>query len=481
MTAQHVDADTAPRRLVYRRLHDLKPDPRNPKAHSIEQLRASLGRFGYVEPIVEDDRTGRLISGHGRRELLLDDQSRDRDRIPDGLLRDTDGEWLVPVNVGWSSANDDEAYAYLVAANALVEAGGWVRDKLADALAHIAATARGLDGIGYTREQLDRLLVDVRKAQRDADTRAADAARDPNEIPEQAEAVTAPGDVWLLGRHRLVCGDSTDPAVVEAACAGRPADLVFTSPPYNIGVEYADRREDSERQSWDDYAAMLGAVIVSTVAVLGRGRALCWNIGAAPVTRHGEHLALLERSGLDHYRTLVWRKVGVVVPMFHMTRRSGRARVFTPNPSFELVYVFTTGNLEPGGTTSFGDLLEHDVFTVNQALATRDLPADETANRTGSATQQNLSRRSRKAHPAPFPVELPQAFIEHLTAAGETVLDPFAGAASTIIAAERTDRAGVGVELTPGYVDVACQRFERLTGVVPVLESSGQPRSFLPT
>lgn len=144
------------RRLEYMPLDELRPDPRNPKQHAIDELRASVGRFGYVEPIVMDDRTGLLVAGHGRRELLLDDREHDREP-PEGVDVDENGAWLVPVVRGWSSVDDDDAAAYLIASNRLVELGGWRPSALADLLTELEQGA-GLDGVGYSKSDLDALI-----------------------------------------------------------------------------------------------------------------------------------------------------------------------------------------------------------------------------------------------------------------------------------------------------------------------------------
>lgn len=140
------------------RVVDLVPDPRNAKGHHLDGIRASFRRFGYADTILEDQRTGQLISGHGRQEALAG-MELDQEPAPDGVVVAEDGAWWVPVVTGWASRDDAEAEAYLVAANRWTEAGGWVVDPLAQALERIRDTPQGLDGVGYTAQQVEDLLA----------------------------------------------------------------------------------------------------------------------------------------------------------------------------------------------------------------------------------------------------------------------------------------------------------------------------------
>lgn len=147
--------------IEYVKVDDLPEQDHNPKGHDDEGISASLDRFGYTEPVMLDERTGRLIAGHGRKGRLV--ARRDAGgAVPDGVLLDDTGAWLVPVVRGWSSADDLEADAYLVASNRLTEKGGWVTEPLAAILSELTANSpRGLDGIGYTQPDLDQLLSSI--------------------------------------------------------------------------------------------------------------------------------------------------------------------------------------------------------------------------------------------------------------------------------------------------------------------------------
>jgi len=142
---------TDTRSIEYLPLDALEPSEKNPKLHSISQLQASVDRFGFVAPAIRDERTGRLVVGHGRISVLK--QAKQEGFPPPSGIQVKDGDWLVPVVVGWASRDDEEAAAYLIADNRLSETGGWDEDLLASMLAEIDLT-----GIGYSTDDLEDLL-----------------------------------------------------------------------------------------------------------------------------------------------------------------------------------------------------------------------------------------------------------------------------------------------------------------------------------
>lgn len=156
-----------PRRVEYKPLSELTPDPRNPKAHDLQTIDASIGRFGVLDLIVQDERTGYIISGHGRRATLSAMQDRG-ETPPEGVKVDEDtGEWLVPVVTGWASRTDSEAAAALIALNRTTELGGWVDDALLDLLEELEESGDGLEGVGFGEDDIDNLRALVEELQDD--------------------------------------------------------------------------------------------------------------------------------------------------------------------------------------------------------------------------------------------------------------------------------------------------------------------------
>lgn len=152
---------TDPRRLVYMPVDDLPEAPRNPKGHADDVIDASMDRFGYTDPIELDERTGRIVSGHGRKHRLQSRRAAGAP-APDGVVVRDDGVWTVPVVRGWASKDDAEAEAYVIGANRTVEAGGWDRQALYDALSDLG-DGPGLAGIGYSDMDLDDLLASLQE------------------------------------------------------------------------------------------------------------------------------------------------------------------------------------------------------------------------------------------------------------------------------------------------------------------------------
>lgn len=178
--------ETAPRRTEYIPLDHLRADPANPKAHNVGVIDASIGRFGIIDQIVRDDRTGYIISGHGRDETLR--RMRDRgDNPPEGVRVDAGGHWLIPVVVGWASRTDAEARAALIALNQTTILGGWVDDALLDLLDNLD----DFTGVGFDEDDTDDLRAKLEEltvesvaqpkaekpAQNDGDTYTAEGRR----------------------------------------------------------------------------------------------------------------------------------------------------------------------------------------------------------------------------------------------------------------------------------------------------------------
>jgi DNA modification methylase len=413
----------------------LLPDPRNWRRHPPAQraaLRAMLGDVGYADALlVRETDDGMLIDGH--------------------LRADTTPEQVVPVLV----LDVDEA-----------EAG------------RILATLDPLAGLATIDEQMLRdLLEEVRVPDDDLLAHLRSVAgfedqpvgpTDPDDVPPvAAEPRARPGDLWLMGEHRLLCGDSRSPADVARLLDGISVDLIVTSPPYNVGIDY-DAYDDAETEP-APYLGFLRDVLESWVPHLGEGRFVAWNVGVSAKTHHLHQGILLEAVSLRLARQLTWVKSGVPLPTFQHTREARRARRYFPNYRHEVVYLASKGDPEPGGRIELPRDGQDDVWDfIHQSGATRDIPAGESERRT-RRRNSGLARHAVKAHPAAFPVKLPETLAAYLSAPGERVADPFCGSGSTLVAAEITGRRGLGMELDPSYCDVAVRRWEAFTGKEAVL------------
>lgn len=420
------------------RLGDLQPWPRNPRQIKEDQARRlseSFDQFGQVETLAIGP-DGEIYNGHQRLNVLMAESGPDyeiearqssrpltekeREKLTVYLHKGAAGEWDFDALSGWDVGD-------------LLDWG-------------FEDFELGVEGWGE------------------------DPPDDPGAQVDRAEELrkawgVEPGQLWRLGEHRLFCGDCTDAEVVSKVMRGERADLLFTSPPYNVDVQY-DEHDDTNKNE-TEYMGFIELVCLLWAKQLDDGRAFIWNIGVSPRTYPHHHAVLLEDIGLKFIRQYVWKKMGVPVPYWYHTIEKKRARYVTSNYIHEIIYVFGNGDLMEGEKIEPDENIQHDVLTINQTMATRDIPEGRT--KTGAGKQINLERRALKAHPAAFPVDLPSGFISCYSAIDEIIVDPFLGSGTTLIACERLGRRCRAVEISPAYCAVAIERWAQMTGGEPEL------------
>jgi DNA modification methylase len=400
--------------------------PRNPKAHDLEELRASFDRFGYVESIVICERTDLLASGHGRTELLAHDRIAGR-VAPDGIVVDREtGRWQAPVTRGWSSADDDELLAYVIAANRLPERAGW-KPELVPALVELQSMDK-LEGIGFP--PLDVLALLPPEV-------TPEPVRDPNDTPpEPTVAITQRGDVWVLGRHRVKCGDCRNADEVEHLGA-TDAQLLLTDPPYCSGgfqdagraVGSVGSRQGTVKKIENDQLSTRGyiALMRSAIAATQVRAAYIFTDWRMWVTLFD----VVESNGYGVRAMIVWDKG---------TMGMGRGW----RSQHELIMFGSKDSL--GGTFDNHDALGNVIH----------------ASRTGN-----------QLHTTQKPVEVITKLL-HVSSGSTTVYDPFGGSGTTLVACEQMGRQCWVMEKDPGYVDVIVHRWVELTGQTAVRESDGR-------
>ncbi len=399
MTERAWPADRVERRSV----SALVPYARNARTHSDEQvaqIAASIKEWGWTTPVLVDEASG-IIAGHGRvmaaRKLGLAD-------VP------------VMVATGWTEA---QRRAYVLADNKLALNAGWDVDLLKVELGELQGEGFDLGLAGFGGDELAALLAE-----------ALPGLTDPDEVPEpQAEAVSVLGDVWLLGRHRLVCGDCTTVEAVDACLAGVKPHLMVTDPPY--GVEYDPTRTSNN-------AKKAGAVLNDDRADWSEAWALfpgdvayVWHASMFTTTV----LQSLEQNGFEHRAMIVWVKDRFTLGRGHYHWRH--------EPAWYVV--------KKGATGHWNGARDQDTVW--------NIKAREDAGH-GHGTQK--------------PVECMRRPIENNSSPGQAVYEPFSGSGTTIIAAEMTGRACHAIELSPQYVDVAVRRWQQFTGQQAKLERTGE-------
>lgn len=466
------------RRLDYMPLTEVLEADVNPKRHDGGGIAASLARFGYVEPIALDERTGRLVAGHGRLEQLRALRERagktgrgHRDGTggpPDGVVVE-DGQWFVPVVRGWSSADDAEADAYLIASNRLSERGGWDEGALAALLADLEQADPTLPALaGFADVEVAALLERLAAVVDEPPTGALTA----HEAPPAPDApLSRVGEVITLGPHTLVVGDAGDPAVLTAAMAGARAAVLWTDPPY--GVDYVGKTprhltiaSDTPGAAVLLFARTLEAIEAAGALLPGAAFYVCHPPGVDGI----DFQHLLRQPPWRFAAGLVWVKDALVLGHSdHHYRHEPIA----------------TGDYVPVDATA--DDVEVSVRTHELIGYGRYVPGGRTPAKGrgrggwygGHAvtTVFEVPRpKSSRLHPTMKPLDLITAHLRNVTRRGQHVLDTFAGSGTTVLAAHALGLIAHVVELEPAYADVVASRFQHVTGITPTVD--GVPRSY---
>jgi DNA modification methylase len=443
----------------------LLPYVANARTHSPEQvaqIAASIVEFGFVAPILIDER-GEIIAGHGR---LMAAQSLGLQTVP------------TIVRAGLTEA---QKTALRLADNRIALNAGWDEALLAAELAKLQDAGEiDLALTGFASDEIDRLLAGLDPLAPDASAPGSPATASPAvstpkqeevEDPADAEpetprqAVTQPGDLWLLGEHRLLCGDSTDATSVARVMVDDRAALLFTSPPYANQREYTT----GGVSDWD---ALMQGVFQHLPAILAPAGQVLVNLGL--IHRDGEWQPYWQ-GWIDWMRTQGWRRFG----LYAWDQGPGLPGDWNGRlaPAFELIFHFNREARQPNkivpckwaGTPNKGSGLRSADGEV-KAYTHIGLPVQEM--RIPDAVLRITRHKGRgieTEHPAVFPVALPEFLIRAYTDEGEVVFEPFAGSGTTILAGQRTGRLVRAIELAPAYVDLAIPRWRMLHPDVPVM------------
>lgn len=447
-----------PRRIEYVPVDDINTADRNPRSHlTLEKVIGSIRKYGFVESAVHDGRTDKIIAGHGRQQALQQMAAAGED-VPEGIVEDADGRWLMPLQYGWSSADDAAAETLLVNLNRLAEKGGWEKGGLAELLDELRESSPSdFDLTGFDNDDVDGMLADLASIEFDGLDDPEDLD-DVGDAPKPEDAISRVGDVWILGRHRLVCGDSTDLAVVNKALGGAPAQLVFTDPPY--GVSYEGQR--GMKIINDDLSAdalgklLLGAFgVMKKVLIPGGAFYVCGPSGRLETTFR----VALEQAGLELRTQLVWVKDSLVL---------GRADYHGQHET--MLYGWQLEG-EPALPPHFDPEHETMLYGWNDGAA----HSFEGGRKQTTVWQYPKPRRS-DLHATMKPVALVRRAVMNSSSPGTErgmVLDLFGGSGTTMVACETSNRAAALVELDVAYSDVIVQRMWAQFQIDGVRESDG--------
>lgn len=390
----------------------LIPRPTNVRTHTpeqISQLAASMREFGWTNPIlvgVDDD----IIAGHAR---ILAAQQLSLDEVPVIVL---------------GHLSETQRRALVIADNQLALNAGWDEDRLRVELATLEEEKFDLGLMGFEEDELSRLL---------ASEEVPAGLTDEDAAPARPEVPTCrPGELWILGDHRLFVGDATDRADVDRLMAGAAADLAFTDPPYNVAYEgYTEDRLtiQGDRMTIEQFGQFLESVFghYRQIAKPGASLYICH---ASSWQREFQNA--LEKAGFEIRCQIIWAKN-------HFAWGFGRYK-FRHEPIF---YTHVAGQSDAW----YGDKSQSTLWEENKPAANR-------------------------LHPTMKPIELIERALLNSSKAGDLVVDLFGGSGSTLIACERRGRLARLMELDPRYADVICQRYQDYSGKTAVLD--GDSRTF---
>jgi DNA modification methylase len=402
--------------IEYLSIDALIPYARNSRTHSdsqVAQIAGSIKEFGFTNPILIDE-DGGIIAGHGR---VLGARKLEMTEIPTITL---------------TGLSDAQKRAYVIADNKLAMNAGWDDEMLRLELADLTDLGFDLDLTGFSLDEIDALQIEE----------IPPGLTDEDAVPDvPVTPVTVEGDVWQMGRHRLMCGDSTSQSAFDALTAGASADLIFTDPPY--GMSYGGGRAAGSTKKGavvkahgmilnddlqgDDLTGLVRDALATSIACAKPGAPL---YACFTWRTYAEFEAALEGLGREVKACIVWNKQSIGLGNSHY------------RPQHEFIFYC--------GGQWHGDKSQSDVWSMSRGAT------------------------GKYVHPTQKPVELVERALNNSSKTGDIVIDCFGGSGSTLIACEKTGRHARLMELDPKYCDVIIKRWQDFTGKKAVLETTGQ-------
>ena len=421
---------------AYNPRKDLQPgDP------EYEKLKRSMQEFGYVEPIVWNKRTGNIVGGHQRYKVLLDMGMREVDCVVVDL-------------------DDAKEKALNLALNKIQ--GDWDYLKLKDLLQELDTGEFDIELTGFGMDEIEDLIAQLHVPEEIVE----------DEVPEPPEEpITKPGDLWILGRHRLLCGDATKKEDVERLMDGKNANMVFTDPPYNVNYEGGTKDRltiKNDHMKDEEFFQFLYDSLLNMLTVSNPGSPIyiCHSDGEGYPFRRA-----MKESGWLMKQCIIWAKSSLVLgrqdyqwkhePILYGWKPGAAHRWYGGRKN--------TTVIEDNAQVVIEKQDDHAIIHLSlglQQLAIKvsdyEVIFDGDDNLT---TVWRIEKPQRNdVHPTMKPVSLCARAIGNSSKPGEIVLDVFGGSGSTLIAAEQLNRTCYMMELDPVYCDVIVQRYINLKG-----------------
>ncbi|MBX9925878.1 MAG: site-specific DNA-methyltransferase [Hyphomicrobiaceae bacterium] len=432
-------------------LDRLSPYAHNARTHDddqVAQIAASIVEFGWTNPILVDAEGG-IVAGHGR---LLAARKLGLDTVPVVVL-----DQLTPA----------QRRAYVIADNKLALNAGWNEELLAAELHALNGGGFDLALTGFSETELDALMAPL--GEEEATAGAGEDAADEMPAPPR-EPISRIDDLWLIGHHRLLCGDGTDPSAVARLMNGERAALVFTSPPYGNQRDYTTGGVGD----WDTLMRGVFASLPATEAAQ-----VLVNLGLIHLDNEWQPYW---QAWLEWMREQGWRRFGLYV----WDQGPGLPGDWNGRlaPAFELIFHFNRKARKPNKIVpckwaghvndTHGGIRHKDGHVGEWTHAGQGVQDTRIPDNVIRITRHK-ARGIETEHPAVFPVALPEFVMRAYSNERNIVYEPFAGSGTSIIAAERTDRRMRAIEIAPEYVDVTLRRWRKLFPDQPVkLDGEGQ-------
>jgi len=429
-TANRHEGEKAPRSrltIQHRTIDSLRLDPRNPREHSqkqIAQIAESIRAFSFNVPVLVDD-DNHILAGHGR---VLACQMLGITEIPTICL---------------SHLSPEQVRAFIIADNKLTENATWNEILLAEQLKSLSEIDLNfsIEATGFEMGEIDVLIEGLSHPGDSVQDDPADV------LPDQSEIlVSAPGDCWQLGKHRVLCGDALDCGSYARLMAQELAVVVFTDPPYNVPID--GHASGLGKRQHGDFAMACGEM--STAEFTDFLGTIC------------KRLVSASRDGSIHFLCIDWRHVGELLAAGReaydevknicvwVKDNAGMGSLY--RSQHEFVLVFKQGRHSHRNNVQLGQ------FGRYRSNVWHYPGANSFSRATAEGNLLDL-------HPTVKPVGLVADAILDCSSRGDIVLDPFLGSGTTLIAAERSGRICYGIELDPKYVDTAVRRWQRFTGM----------------
>lgn len=409
-------------------------DPRNARIHSKKQtaqLMRSIQRFGFNSPVIVR-KDGTIVAGHGRvaaaKQLGLE---------------------TIPI-IRVEHLSEAECRAYMLADNKIAANAGWDFELLASELRGLIDLDFDVSLTGFTATEIDLAIC----AADEANSKSSRKSELENVIPDlPVVPITRPGDLWVLNRHKLLCGDARDPNDYRRLLECGPAHLIFTDPPYNVPIP--GHVSGLGKVAHRNFAMACGEMSEEDFTVflkqtLGLAANACRGGAIAFVCMDWRHISELLAAGEEVFSELknlcVWAKTNGGMGTFYRSRH-------------ELVFVFKVGTGPHTNNFGLGDTGRYRTNVWEYA---------------GISAMSAARSEELEMHPTVKPVALVADAILDCSNRGQIVLDPFGGSGTTLIAAHKTGRTARLIEYDPGYCDTIITRYQKVTGKLARLASSGE-------